>query len=458
MDRRRREPSVLSHARSDVPGVVWPPASGGPAAVLMLLLRHLEETQWLPAAELRARQHEQLARAAQHAKKHSKYFRARLARARLKPDDLGSDAGLRRLPVMRRRDIQSAGDDLFCAVVPAGHTPVSATRTSGSTGEPVTIKRTAINHLDWLAMTMREHLWQGRDFSGRMAAVRGNEPYRERNDWGPPVSFLFPTGRSAGIPLATDIARQVELLQAFRPDNLIVYPSNLAALTARCRVTGTAIPGLRSIRTIGETLSSETRTDAEEVLHARVTDAYSSQEFGYIALQCPVSGLYHTTETVIVEILDDAGAPCPEGTAGHVVVTDLHNLATPLVRYDIGDWAVPGPQCPCGRGLPTLKSILGRQRNLVLMPDGTRHWPMAGFQNVRSIAPVRQSQFIQHSREKIEVRLVVERPLGESEQAQVAALIHKILGHSFALKFVYFDERIPPGPGGKFEHFICKAQ
>ena len=77
---------------------------------------------------------------------------------------------------------------------------------------------------------------------------------------------------------------------------------------------------------------------------------YSSQEVGYIALQCPENESYHIqAENVLVEILDDDGLPCEPGEVGRVVVTALHNLATPLLRYDIGDYAEVGSPCSCGR-------------------------------------------------------------------------------------------------------------
>ena len=161
------------------------------------------------------------------------------------------------------------------------------------------------------------------------------------------------------------------------------------------------------------------------------------------------------TETLIVEILDADDAPCREGQVGRVVVSDLHNFATPLIRYDIGDYAAPGPICSCGRGLPTLKRIYGRERNLILMPDGTRHWPLVGFDRFREIAPVIQYQLIQDGREAIELRLVTSRALSAVEERDLTAHIQASLGFAFALRFTYFDREIPAGPTGKFDEFVC---
>jgi phenylacetate-CoA ligase len=449
----------LADIRSNTVGIAWPPISTGTSAMLAALLAQFDDSERLTSGEIAQHQFRQLEALAVHAQRHSDHFRLRLARAKLTPATLTTPEGLSRLPPLVRRDVQSADAKFFCSAVPEGHAPIGENFSSGSTGEPVMVKRTLINQLDWMAITMRDHLWWGRDFAGRQAVIRASATaHAEQKTWGSPANVLFQTGPSMRASLNTPIEELVRLLAAFKPNTLLLHPNVLAGITEHCRAHNVKLPGLESIRTLAETLVPHVRTDAEEWFGVRIADCYSSQELGYIALQCPTSGLYHVmAETVIVEVLDENDAPCREGEAGRVVVTDLHNFATPMIRYDVGDWAEIGPPCPCGRGLPTLKRVLGRQRNLILMPDGSRLWPLSGFQHVREIAPVRQSQFIQHTREKIEVRLAVERKLTPDEETKVRAMLHQILGHPFELDFHYFDDRLPLGPGAKFEHFVSKA-
>lgn len=443
---------------SGTDGIGWPPIPAGSAAVLAALLHQFEDTQWLSPEEIAASQFRQLAHLAAHAQQYSTQFAGRLARAHLAPAELSSVDGLRRLPPLKREDIQTAGATLFCRAVPDGHPPLSDNTSSGSTGMPVLVKRTSVSQIDWSAITIRDHLWWRRDFSWRTASIRSQaEIYGEREDWGRPASFLFETGPGARIPITTDIAEQVRLLRKFAPNTMLAHPSNLEALTNYCRDNAITIPSLVSIRTIGETLWPHVREDAAAYFNATVTDCYSSQEIGYLALECPESRLYHTMEPVIVELLDDNDQPVPEGASGRVVVTDLHNFATPLIRYDLGDYAERGGACPCGRGLPTLARVLGRQRNLIVLPDGRRHWPISGFQKVRAVAPVKQFQFVQNTRDAIELRLVTDRPLTPDEETAVRAHAHAVLGHPFMLELKYFPDTIPLGPGGKFEQFVCKV-
>jgi phenylacetate-CoA ligase len=185
---------------------------------------------------------------------------------------------------------------------------------------------------------------------------------------------------------------------------------------------------------------------------------YSSQEAGIIALQCPASGLYHVqSESLLVEVLDDEGLPCKPGETGRIIITDLHNFATPLIRYEIRDYAEVAAPCACGRGLPALARILGRRRNMVVFPNGERHWPLVGAYRFREIADIRQYQLVQHTTDDVEVKLVVERPLSHEQEAQLAALIHSALGYPFPLRFSYSDRELPRTQGGKFEEFVSLA-
>ncbi len=431
------------------------PRSGTPA--LPILVRQLERSQWASPDAIVVSQLRHLVRLAEHAQQSSPAFAARLARAALTPQDLADRDGLAALPLLTRRDIQRAGADLFCTPVPEGHGVVHETTTSGSTGEPVTVRITEVTGLFWLAMAMRQLQWHRRKLSGRLCTIDPRHArYERRPDWGAPASDFAATGPALRLPIGADVAQLATWVNEFSPTFLVLYPSALAALTPYCRRHGIRLPDLEQILTIGESLPSRIRVDAAAAFDATVVDLYSSQEFGHIALECPVSGLYHImAESLLVEVIDERGRRCDEGEVGHVVVTDLHNYATPLVRYLIGDYAEVGSACPCGRGLPTLTRIVGRERNLLRFPDGRRRWALTGFYYSRDVAPVVQYQLVQQDETTIDVRLVVERPLLAAEEDALRALLHEWAGFPFTLHFHYFDDRLPHGPSGKFESFVC---
>lgn len=138
------------------------------------------------------------------------------------------------------------------------------------------------------------------------------------------------------------------------------------------------------------------------------------------------------------------------------MVTSLHNFAMPLIRYQLNDYAEVGEACPCGRGLPVLKRILGRQRNMVVLPDGKRRWPSLPSRPMVEIAPVRQFQLIQKSLTRVEAHLVVERSLAKYEEEHLAAWLGERLGAAFQFEFHYVAE-IPRRPNSKHEDFISEV-
>jgi phenylacetate-CoA ligase len=155
---------------------------------------------------------------------------------------------------------------------------------------------------------------------------------------------------------------------------------------------------------------------------------------------------------VLVEVLGDDDEPCAPGEVGRVVVTALHNFATPLIRYEIGDYAEVGENCACGRGLPVLKRILGRERNFLVLPNGDKRFPEARMILMRLAPEIRQFQLLQKTVENIEVRLAVTSPLEGSKESRIARELNAKFSHEFSYRFVYVDS-IPRHANGKFEEF-----
>lgn len=444
---------ALAALRGDVPGNAWPPLHSSRLGSLAALIRELDATQWLSPEAIAEGERRQLTLLARHYADRSPQFLARLKSAGLTADTLADNFAA--LPLLERRTLQADPGTLEEGALPAGHKPIQFVQTSGSTGEPVKVAKTAVTQLFWAAMTIRYHLWHERDFTGRLAAARALMPDPGPSaTWGTPFTAFFDTGPALRIDNGVDIAAQAADLAAFKPDTLIVYPTNLAALLDRIEAGDLALPTLKRVRTIAETLPPEVRRRAEAALGASVRDCYSSEEAGYLAIECPEGGQYHVmAETLLIEVIDEAGRPCREGEVGRIVVTDLHNHATPIIRYAIGDHAEVGGRCRCGRGLPTLKRILGRTRNMILLPDGRSYWPLTANKRLREFAPVIQYQYIQESLDSVEARLVVERPLTAEEEDALRGVIRLYLGHDFAIRFTYFDLQIPKGRNGKFEEF-----
>lgn len=421
------------------------------------LLVRLAHSQWWSPEQLRDHQFRRLQALLTHAVATVPFYRQRFQAAcvdlaAVTPENWAT------MPLLSRSDLQE--QELLACRLPPGHGRTFTTQTSGSTGQPVKITGTGFTNFFWRALTSRDNLWQQRDLAAKLAVIRYNpdllippEGLHSRN-WGGAHHPPFTQGESLLHSVRTPIDQQLAWLAQHNPDYLLTYPSNLAALLEGAREKGVRFANLREVRTISETLSPELRKLCQEEWKVKVTDTYSSQEVGYIALQCPGHTHYHCqSESVLVEVLDERGAPCRPGEIGRVVITSLHNYATPLIRYEIRDYAEVGLPCPCGRGLPVLNRVVGRQRNMLVLPSGEKCWPITGFPRYKEVAPIRQFQFIQHSLAEVEMKLVCDRPLSVAEEMRLTEIIREGLGHPFAIRLTPMA-LIPQGPNGKFEEFI----
>lgn len=452
---------MLPQMRSALAGIAWPALLKGQAAQLAATLYQLEQSQWWSPEELAQVQRPQQLALLTHALQTAPYYRQRYAALGLGTEAERLLEAWASLPILTRTDIQEAGQALRSTTIPTAHEPVTVVQTSGSTGHPVQVWTTGLTQFFWQAFTIREHLWQRRDLSGKLVAIR---PDRQKvpggmtaASWGSPMDLLFTTGPAALLHSSTAIDAQVSWLQEQQPTYLLSLPTNLQALAEACRAGGITLPSLRQVRSYGETLRPALRQQLQETWGVPASDVYSAQEVGYIALQCPDAEHAHLqSEHLVIEILDEAGQPCGPSTIGRVVLTTLMNFASPLIRYALGDYVEVGPPCACGRGLPVIRRVLGRERNLIVLPDGRRHWPSFPEHEWMPIAPIRQLQLVQKTPERIEARIVAPRTLTEPEQVRLTNVLNASLGYPFLFTFTY-HEALARGKNGKFEDFVSEV-
>ena len=441
----------LRFIRSELPGMAWPAIPNDDGARMLALQFQFEQSQWWSPAQLQAHQLQQFARVFHHAVTTVPYYQQRFAR--WSAAGVSTWAQYRELAVSPRREVQEAGVALHSNSVPAAHGALIKTESSGSTGSPLVTLGTAWTQLMWHALLLRDHLWHGRNLRGKLAAIRSKTAEAHLPAWGP-ATAAFVTGPSAVRGLSADLDEQLQWLVQENPDYFMSFATNVQALAARSRELGVRLPQLKQVRTFGEMLRPEARDVVRDAWGVEIADSYSSEELGYIALQCPVSGHYHVqSENLIVEVLDRTGAPCAPGAVGEVVVSTLHNFAMPLIRYASGDFAEVAEPCVCGRGLPALRRIVGRQRNMVVRPDGVRRWPSFPSEAWREIAPILQIQLIQDAPDHVAAKLVTLRPLTADECKRLTVALQECLNYPFNITLQRV-EVIPRSAGGKYEDFV----
>lgn len=445
-------------------GFDWPSLESSKASHLLALQYQLERSSVMPAKDFEQMQLKKALQVARQAAVNCSYYQRQMPIAILDRDCPVTAEVWRTIPLLSRRELQRNNESVISRDVASSDAKVSRVFTSGSTGTPVMVLSTPATRSMWQALALREHLWHRRDHLGTLVVIRSTSPGyadppgRSQASWGPPVGSVANTGPSHILNIHSSIEEQADFLNRANPHYLLTYPSVLRELGILVRKGALALPRLQQLRTFGELLEPSARSAIENDFGVSIADVYSSHEVGYIAIQCPVSGLYHLQgESLLVEVLDEQGNACAEGEIGRVVLTSLVNDATPLIRYEIGDYAEIGPPCICGRSLPTLRRVIGRQRNLLQLPDGRKIWPMPLADSnpevvLAQLPPIVQFQIAQIALATVEARLVAPRELTESEIVMVRSHVQTMLGFPFDV-IVRRVDAIPRGAGGKFEDF-----
>ncbi|MGE0031487.1 MAG: phenylacetate--CoA ligase family protein [Steroidobacteraceae bacterium] len=444
------------------PFLSWPPYLATPPARLADVMQDLEASDRWSAAEIAAGTQSQLMLLLEWAANNVPYYRkqgslkAALKILRRSPERF--DEQWLQLPLLTKETLRSESAALNAPSVPSAHLPLASISTSGSTGIPVEVNTTAVTRTVWEALAVREHLWQRRDFGKRLGVIRSFKPAEgirrgiDSPDWGPPVARLYRTGPMSVVHIKQPVEVLVDWLRRFDPHYLLTYPSVAAALF-NALGPGGRTPSLEELRLIAEPVDVEFERQLKDAWGVRITDIYSCNETGKIAQRCREHENLHVQgEGIFVEILNDRGERCAPGESGQVVLTSLHNLATPLIRYQIGDYATVGEPCGCGRASLVIGRVLGRVRNLAMSPDGKRYYPITLWK-IRAVAPVRQAQWVQTALDAIELRAVLDRPLTAAETQQAADVVCETLGHAYRVTVMPVND-IARGPTGKFQEFL----
>ena len=280
---------------------------------------------------------------------------------------------LQSLPILSRRQAQENFDGLYFMAPDQDPNDYVIQSTSGSTGKPVSVMKFApLYSAEYDALTLTEWQLNSRDTSKTISTFRIVETEYDEIPLGAPLSYIGATRLHTSLSiLKRTIPELLDGLHRLRPDYLFVN-GIVARQLALAQLESDFEPiKIEQFLTVSDRVDPQLRELVKDVFGARIIDRYSSEEFGYIALQCPVHDHLHVcSPSLVVEVVDENGYACDIGVPGRVLVTSLHNSAMPLIRYDIGDIAELGEPCDTGLNWPVLNQVNGRLRDSIVLPNG----------------------------------------------------------------------------------------
>ncbi|UTD27360.1 phenylacetate--CoA ligase PaaK [Bradyrhizobium sp. WD16] len=409
--------------------------------MLQIPLRKLKALRPEPAAldrferasvdELRAWQRARLAWSLRHAYEHVPHYRSAFDSAGLKPQDFHNLEDLARFPFTTKADLRANYPFGMFAVPQSQVARIHAS--SGTTGKPTVVGYTTADIDAWSDVVAR---------SIRAAGGRPGMMVHVAYGYG-----LFTGGLGAHygaerlgctvVPVSGGMTeRQVQLINDFKPDIIMVTPSYMLAILDEFRKQGLD-PRKSSLR-IGifgaEPWTNAMREEIEDAFDMHAVDIYGLSEVmgPGVANECieTKDGLHIWEDHFYPEVIDpQTGAVLPDGERGELVFTSLTKEAMPVIRYRTRDLTrlLPGTARPLRR----MEKVTGRSDDMMIV-RGVNVFPTQIEEKLAAIATLSMHYVIELSREgrmdnmdvHVEVRPEADYP--ESRKAAAAELAHSI--------------------------------
>ncbi len=411
-------------------------------------LKNLERSQWWSYEQLEKLQIEKLRALMEHSYKNVPYYRDIFNKINLRPQDIKSQEDLSKLPMLTKSIARQNLSGLLARNLSKNQ--MMETYTSGSTGEPFKyyLDKNAYSEL-WGAV-YRAWRWAGYELGNKYAKIS----LYPRDEISKKVQDFFLRCKYICAVNITDDAliKHIKSLEQFKPSVIRGYPSMLYLMASNMEYSNIRPKG---VITSGEILLPNYKKEIERKFGCKVFDQYGGEGMP-IAFQCKEHSGYHIAmENVIVECLKD-NEPVREGEMGEIVITNLNNYAMPFIRYKIGDMGVMSDcECSCGRNLPLMKEIRGRDTDIIKTING-RYLTVFFFNLLfQDILGVDQYQIVQNSLDWLVVKIVTNPQFTLSDFELIKNSIQKEAGSDVEINIEYVDT-IPLEKSNKRRFVISK--
>jgi phenylacetate-CoA ligase len=419
----------------------------------------LETIETASRDELQALQLTRMRDSLAHAYAHVPHYKAKFDAAGVHPGDLESLADLAKFPFTTKADLRQTYPYGMFAVPMEQVVRVHAS--SGTTGKPTVVGYTKNDIAMWAQVMAR---------SIRAAGARPGDKVHVSYGYG-----LFTGGLGAHygaealgltvIPFGGgQTERQVQLMQDFRPDIIMVTPSYMLAIADEMEKQGLD-PRASSLR-LGifgaEPWTNQLRGEIEQRLGLDAIDIYGLSEVigPGVAQECVETkdGLTIWEDHFYPEIIDpETGAVLADGEFGELVFTSLTKEALPVVRYRTRDLTrlLPGT----ARTMRRMEKITGRSDDMLII-RGVNVFPSQIEELVLQQERLAPHYVLEVSRpgKMDELAVLVEL---KPELAGAGALDHshtsRALAHAIK-SFVGVSAEVRVVPAGGIERSIGKAK
>ncbi|MBL8022155.1 MAG: phenylacetate--CoA ligase family protein [Leptospirales bacterium] len=383
-------------------------------------------------------QYSRIKRLLHHAYERSPFYREKYANAGIHPNDFRSLRDLAFFPCVTKGELVDA---IEAGALPGANRFIESV-SSGSSGKVI---RVSHDVKDTHAYAVGRY---------RILNMLGNYRPMDRTLYVYtsefPARSFFGFYRSWFVSTLNDINDTIDRMLKLRPHVLCIYPSHLLELIRHISSAQAQSLRLKLISLNSEMSSRSQRKMLSEYFGCPVLDEYSSEELGWVATECQ-HGTYHVWEDMAyLETLDRASGA--RRISGEITGTNLHNFATPFIRYRQGDMgSLSEGLCMCGRKTLQLDGLLGRQNDSFLL-DGQTLTPAYLLDTVYEMLlvdrlPIADFCLIQESPSAVRMQIIPAKNAGPDLELAVSRGLARFLPSNTRIEIEVTDKLLKTRTG-----------
>lgn len=338
-------------------------------------------------------------------------------------------------------------------VIPGQVGTVHIQRTSGSTGVPLAVAQDTLKRQRRIAELK---------YFGKVVGFTTHEKLvhlRTWNRWQSKTSKQIKTENIIPFDISKfDNSDMEELCNILINEKVVClrgYATTISNLVNYIKASGKNwhFPCLKVVIAGGEALYDEVRQKVKDYMHCEIISQYADEECGILAQEsvptlAADNVMYFNQGSYYFEVLKlESDEPAEFGEVGRIVITDLHNYACPIIRYDCGDTCMLLPPNEQSKGYPIIGKLYGRRFDLTYSTDGKAISPLAYGRTLKNYDNISLWQFVQEGEKDYVLKLKIAK--GDTSQfSELVKNFSEILGEGANLKIEEVDE-IPVLSSGK---------
>lgn len=417
-------------------------------------LKEIKRIEKFSEEEIKRYQEEKLKNLLLYAYNNVPYYKKVLKKARVIQNGEVLLENFHKIPILTKDIIREEKKNLFSK---EKRKKTYENTSGGSTGEPVRFLQDG-HYSDWnIANKIYYKTFTSQDIGERELRLWGSErdllegkesfKIRLRN-------WLYNRKEFNSFKMSKeDMERFVEEWNRFKPEWVEAYVQSIHEFAKFVKENKKNVYKPKGILTSAGTLYPEIKKEIEDIFKTKVFNRYGSREVGDVACSCEKNeGLHVSIYNQYLEIVKKK----EDDDFGKIIVTNLNNYSMPLIRYDIGDIAVPSKKekCSCGRGMPLIGEVKGRDVNLFKTKKGelidgeffTHEFYLKSW--------VKKFQVVQKDYELIEISVVGVKNIKEMDI--IERDIKKVMGDDCKITWKFVKE-IKSLKNGKYLYVISEV-